>query len=129
MLETLRFQMRLAKDLRCLKVQSYGFAARAVDEIGKLVGALHTDPVLDPVSGRECKLPFDGQVMRNSTSNNVFVKTPERHPYATPCNPRWPGFFLFDTPCRTNSSVGKIRAGTQTLWKVQIKNAHTGKFR
>ena len=28
----LRFQMRLAKDLQCLKVESYGFAARAIDE-------------------------------------------------------------------------------------------------
>ena len=28
MLEILRFQMRLAKDLQCLKVESYGFAAR-----------------------------------------------------------------------------------------------------
>ena len=37
-LEILRFQMRLAKDLQCLKVESYGFAARAIDEIGKLAG-------------------------------------------------------------------------------------------
>jgi hypothetical protein len=37
-LEILRFQMRLAKDLQCLKVESYGFAAKAIDEIGKLVG-------------------------------------------------------------------------------------------
>jgi hypothetical protein len=37
-LEILRFQVRLAKDLQCLKVESYGFAARAIDEIGKLVG-------------------------------------------------------------------------------------------
>ncbi len=35
MLEILRFQMRLAKDLQCLKVESYGFAAKAIDEIGK----------------------------------------------------------------------------------------------
>jgi len=38
LLEILRFQMRLAKDLQCLKVDSYGFAAQAIDEIGKLVG-------------------------------------------------------------------------------------------
>ena len=38
MLEILRFQMRLAKDLQCLKVESYGFAAKAIDEIGRLVG-------------------------------------------------------------------------------------------
>jgi hypothetical protein len=37
-LEILRFQMRLAKDLQCLKVESYGCAAKAIDEIGKLVG-------------------------------------------------------------------------------------------
>jgi hypothetical protein len=38
MLEILRFQMRLAKDLQCLKVESYGFASKAIDEIGRLVG-------------------------------------------------------------------------------------------
>jgi len=37
-LEILRFQVRLAKDLQCLKVDSYGFAAKAIDEIGRLVG-------------------------------------------------------------------------------------------
>jgi len=37
-LEILRFQIRLAKDLQCLKVDSYGFAAKAIDEIGRLVG-------------------------------------------------------------------------------------------
>src|SRR5271157_3504293 len=37
-LEVLRFQMRLAKDLQCLKVESYGFAAKSIDEIGRLVG-------------------------------------------------------------------------------------------
>ena len=37
-LEILRFQMRLAKDLECLQVKSYAFAARQIDEIGKLVG-------------------------------------------------------------------------------------------
>src|SRR4051794_13786765 len=38
LLEILRFQMRLAKDLQCLKVDSYAFAAKAIDEIGRLVG-------------------------------------------------------------------------------------------
>lgn len=37
-LEILRFQMRLAKDLQCLKVNSYGFAAKGIDEIGRMVG-------------------------------------------------------------------------------------------
>ena len=39
-LEILRFQMRLAKDFQCLKVESYGFAAKAIDEIGRLVSAI-----------------------------------------------------------------------------------------
>src|SRR5438270_10054917 len=33
LLEVLRFQVRLAKDLQCLRVDSYGFAAKAIDEI------------------------------------------------------------------------------------------------
>jgi hypothetical protein len=37
-LEVLRFQVRLAKDLQCLRVDSYGFASKAIDEIGRLVG-------------------------------------------------------------------------------------------
>jgi hypothetical protein len=28
--------MRLATDLQCLKVESYAFAARSIDEIGRL---------------------------------------------------------------------------------------------
>jgi hypothetical protein len=35
LLEVLRFQMRLAKDLQCLKVESYGFATKAIDETGQ----------------------------------------------------------------------------------------------
>ncbi len=37
-LEVLRFQMRLAKDLQCLKVDSYAFASKSINEIGQLVG-------------------------------------------------------------------------------------------
>jgi hypothetical protein len=37
-LEILRFQMRLAKDLQCLKVNSYGFASKAIEEIGRMIG-------------------------------------------------------------------------------------------
>ena len=37
-LEILQFQFRLAKDLQCLRFQSYEFASRAVDEIGRLTG-------------------------------------------------------------------------------------------
>ncbi len=35
-LEILRFQMRLAKDLQCLKAESYAFAAKSIDQIGRL---------------------------------------------------------------------------------------------
>ena len=37
-LEILRFQFRLAKDLKCLQATSYAFSAKAADEIGRLVG-------------------------------------------------------------------------------------------
>lgn len=37
-LEMLRFQFRIAKDLRCLSVESYGYAARTMNEIGRLLG-------------------------------------------------------------------------------------------
>ena len=37
-LEVLRFQYRMAKDLKCLSLESYGYAARVVNEIGQMVG-------------------------------------------------------------------------------------------
>jgi hypothetical protein len=37
-LELLRMQMRLAKDLKCLPLEGYGFASRSLDEIGRMVG-------------------------------------------------------------------------------------------
>jgi hypothetical protein len=37
-LEILRFQMRLAHDLQCLRKNSYGYAAKAINEIGGMVG-------------------------------------------------------------------------------------------
>ena len=37
-LELLRFQLRIAKDLKCLSIESYGYACRAVNEVGKLLG-------------------------------------------------------------------------------------------
>jgi hypothetical protein len=37
-LAILRFQVRLAKNLPCLKTVCYGFATKAIDEIGRLVG-------------------------------------------------------------------------------------------
>jgi len=41
MLERLRFQFRLAKDLKILNVRSYEFAARSLDAIGREVGGWH----------------------------------------------------------------------------------------
>jgi hypothetical protein len=37
-LEILRFQIRLAKDLRCLPIKSYGLAAEKITDIGRQVG-------------------------------------------------------------------------------------------
>jgi hypothetical protein len=37
-LEFLRFQFRLGKDLKCLSLESYGYASRTLNEIGQLVG-------------------------------------------------------------------------------------------
>ena len=36
--EKLRFLMRLARDLKCLDWRRYEFAAKALDEIGRLIG-------------------------------------------------------------------------------------------
>ena len=37
-LEVLRYQLRLAHDLQCLRANSYGHATAALHEIGRLVG-------------------------------------------------------------------------------------------
>jgi len=37
-LEVLRFQIRLAKDLRCLSLQSYGQASQRLLDVGRQVG-------------------------------------------------------------------------------------------
>ena len=37
-LELLRFQFRLAKDLKCLSIESYGSATRFTNEVGQLAG-------------------------------------------------------------------------------------------
>ena len=37
-LELLRFQFRIAKDLRCLSIESYGHVSRTVNEVGQLLG-------------------------------------------------------------------------------------------
>jgi hypothetical protein len=36
--EVLRFQMRLAHDLQCLRTNSFAFATRALHEIGAMIG-------------------------------------------------------------------------------------------
>jgi hypothetical protein len=38
LLERLRFQMRLARDLKVLPVNSFEFQAKAVEEIGRMIG-------------------------------------------------------------------------------------------
>jgi len=38
MLNRLRFLLRLAKDLKLLQIESYGYAAENVEEIGRMVG-------------------------------------------------------------------------------------------
>lgn len=38
LLERLRFQMRLARDLKALALNSFEFQAKAVEEIGRMVG-------------------------------------------------------------------------------------------
>lgn len=38
LLNRMRFLLRLAKDLRLLTIDSYGFAAERVDEIGRMAG-------------------------------------------------------------------------------------------
>jgi hypothetical protein len=37
-LEVLRYQLRLAHDLRCLRTKSYGFTTQGLHEIGVMVG-------------------------------------------------------------------------------------------
>ena len=51
-LEIPRFQVRLVKDLQCLQAKSYGFAAKQIDEIGKLAArrAIRRELLVDLVS-------------------------------------------------------------------------------
>jgi hypothetical protein len=46
-LEILRFQMRLAKDLQCLNVESYGFAAVALASASRIPAAVLTSGMID----------------------------------------------------------------------------------
>jgi hypothetical protein len=50
-LEVFRFQLRLARDVRCLSLEGYGHAAGAVNEIGQMVGGWlrsHPTPLASP---------------------------------------------------------------------------------
>ena len=61
-LELLRFQFRMAKDLQCLSVDSYGYAARSVDEVGRLLGGWvkQSEAPRRPVAAPD-ELPEPGQ--------------------------------------------------------------------
>ena len=60
-LELLRFQFRIAKDLQCLSVDSYGFAARSVDEAGRLLGGwIKQHEAARPPVGAPDQLPEPG---------------------------------------------------------------------
>ena len=60
-LELLRFQFRIAKDLQCLAVESYGYAARSVDEVGRLLGGwIKQHEAARPSVGAPDQLPEPG---------------------------------------------------------------------
>jgi hypothetical protein len=63
-LELLRFQFRLAKDLLCLSVESYGYAARTVDEVGKLLGGWIKRPQGAPPPPGDSKRMADDETAR-----------------------------------------------------------------
>jgi hypothetical protein len=50
-LEKLRLSLRLAKDIRCLSFQQYEYAARLVNEIGKLLGGWLKKTPATPAGG------------------------------------------------------------------------------
>src|SRR5262245_50858347 len=76
--EILRFQLRLAKDLQCLKVESYGFASKGIDEIGKLVGA-----------GSRAVAATSG---RMSSASRRFCLPPSKPARASDSGSTWPTF-------------------------------------
>jgi hypothetical protein len=55
LLEILRFQMRLAKDLQCLKVESYGFAANDAARLCAGAGILRGNLPAAQELGRPCQ--------------------------------------------------------------------------
>src|SRR6516162_7719946 len=84
-LEFLRFQMRLAKDLQCLKVESYGFATKAIDEIGKLVGGWLKSSGGKALSGTAT------YGSKSSASRRCCVP-PFKPARASASGPAWPSF-------------------------------------
>ena len=50
-LETLRLQLRLAVDLRCISVRQYEHAARLLDEIGRMLGSWRKRPAGSATTG------------------------------------------------------------------------------
>lgn len=51
-LEVLRFQMRLAHDLHCLRTNSYGFATQLLQEIGAMIGGWLKHASATPAAGQ-----------------------------------------------------------------------------
>jgi len=56
-LEVLRFQLRLAHDLQCLRTNSYAFAANVLQDIGRMIGGWL----------RACSMPTNGDRPNPST--------------------------------------------------------------
>ena len=53
LLERFRFQMRLAKDLKVLAVNSFEFQAKAVEEIGRMIGGWRKHAAKGPLEPGE----------------------------------------------------------------------------
>jgi len=76
-LEVLRFQFRLAKDLRCWSIDHYGSGCRKVDEVGRLVGGWlkskerklgGTDETIRKPVARTDQLPASAAIGRKGSS-------------------------------------------------------------
>jgi hypothetical protein len=105
-LEILRFQMRLAKDLQCLKTGSYAFAATAIDDIGRLVGGwLKTGA-----------RPRNATAISGSTSarSRACSVPPSRHAVENDSGPAWRPFSTISRrPCVASFGNWKVAAGGQ----------------
>ena len=63
-LEKLRFLVRLSKDLQCISLKSFEYAAKSIDEIGKMVGGWEKFAKTSESAGEEKQSPLSGGVMR-----------------------------------------------------------------